>query len=400
MIRPQSPLANDKPFKQQNMRITKLFKEFFESEKAGGLILVVCTLFSLALANSAWGEAYTHIWHYELAGKPAEYWINDGLMAIFFLLIGLEIEREVYKGELSDLKNALLPVSAAAGGMLLPALFHFVFNHGTEYQAGIGIPMATDIAFSLGILSLLGNRVPVSLKIFLTALAIIDDLGAIIIIAVFYSKGFSLMYFGIAMGLFALMLGLNRARVHQLWIYLLLGVGMWYCMLHSGVHATISGVLLAFAIPFGNGNESSPSYRLQHYLHKPVAFVIVPLFALANTGIVIPATWANGLLSGSSLGILTGLVLGKPLGIVGFSLLAVALGFCKLPEDLSRKHIVGAGFLAGIGFTMSIFITILAFKDAEIIVEAKIAVFLASLLAGLLGFSILKIVSGKEYKEV
>ena len=374
------------------MRITALFKDFFESEKAGGLILILCTLVSLGLANSAWGDSYTHFWHSSLGGKPLEYWINDGLMTVFFLLIGLEIEREIYKGELSDLKNALLPISAAIGGMAIPALFHFGYNHGTVYQDGIGIPMATDIAFSLGILSLLGNKVPTSLKIFLTALAIIDDLGAIIIIALFYSKGFSLTYFGIAMGLFVFMLILNRSKVYHTWIYLILGVGMWYCMLHSGIHATISGVLLAFAIPFGKGDHASPPYHLQHQLHRPVAFLIVPLFALANTGIAIPMNWASELSSSNSLGVLTGLVIGKPVGIVVFSLAAVFLGICKLPEDLNKKHIIGAGFLAGIGFTMSIFITILAYSDPEVIVHTKIAVFLASLLAGLVGFIYLKAV--------
>ena len=381
------------------MRITTLFKDFFESEKAGGLLLMICTLISLGLANSAWGEGYIHFWHSHIGGQPIEYWINDGLMTIFFLLIGLEIEREIYKGELSNFRNALLPVSAAMGGMIIPALFHFGFNHGTDSQDGIGIPMATDIAFSLGILSLLGNKVPISLKIFLTALAIIDDLGAIIIIALFYSKGFSIVYFGAAMGIFAFMLILNRAKIHHVWIYLLLGIVMWYCMLYSGVHATISGVLLAFAIPFGKGDKSSPSYNLQHLLHRPVAFIIVPLFALANTGISIPANWASELSSGNSLGILTGLVIGKPLGIVVFCLLAIALGICKLPEDLNKKHLVGAGFLAGIGFTMSIFITILAYDEASVITHSKIAVFLASLSAGLIGFVILKIVLKQEIQN-
>lgn len=381
------------------MRITRIFKDFFESEKAGGLILIICTLVSLGLANSAWGETYTHFWHRDLGGKAIEYWINDGLMTVFFLLIGLEIEREIYKGELSNIKNALLPISAAIGGMAIPALFHFMYNHGSDYQDGIGIPMATDIAFSLGVLSLLGNKVPTSLKIFLTALAIIDDLGAIIIIALFYSKGFSLVYFGVAIGIFALMLILNRSKVYKIWIYLILGLAMWYCMLHSGIHATISGVLLAFAIPFGKGDKSSPSYNLQHQLHRPVAFFIVPLFALANTGIAIPSNWTSELISSNSLGILTGLLIGKPVGIVLFSLVAVALGVCTLPEDLNKKHLVGAGFLAGIGFTMSIFITILAFNKAEVIPHSKIAIFIASLLAGLIGFFILKVVLNREFQK-
>ncbi|MBL7782848.1 MAG: Na+/H+ antiporter NhaA [Saprospiraceae bacterium] len=372
------------------MRISTLFTDFFNSEKAGGFILIVCTLVSILLANSMWSQTYLHFWHLDLSGKPLEYWINDGLMTIFFLLIGLEIEREVYVGELSDIRNALLPVSAALGGMLVPALIHFGFNHGAPFQNGFGIPMATDIAFSLGILSLLGNRVPASLKVFLTALAIIDDLGAILIIAIFYSSGISWVYLGIAAFLFALMLLLNRMKVYRIGIYLILGTGMWYCMLHSGIHATISGVLLAFAIPFGHGGENSPSFRLQHLLHKPVAFAIIPLFALANTCIVIPADWAASLWSSNSAGIILGLVLGKPLGIVLFSLLAVRVGICNLPDDIHKSSLAGAGFLAGIGFTMSIFITLLAFEDQQTIVFSKIAVLAGSLIAGLLGFVLLK----------
>lgn len=373
------------------MKITTLFHEFFESEKAGGLLLVACTCLSLALANSALGPSYQHVWHTEIGGSPLEFWINDGLMAVFFLLIGLEIEREVYVGELANFRNALLPIAAAVGGMAMPALLHFGLNHGLPTQGGIGIPMATDIAFSLGVLSLLGSRVPSTLKVFLTALAIIDDLGAIVVIALFYSKGFSVFYFGLAMLAFGAMLLLNRLRVSQLPIYLLLGVLMWYFMHHSGIHATIAGVLAAFAIPFGDGGEQSPSYRLQHWLHRPVAFGILPLFALANTGIGIPSDWAAEISSPNSLGILAGLVLGKPLGIILFSGLAVALGWCALPDGLRRVHLLGSGLLAGIGFTMSIFITLLAFEDAETIVHAKIAVFLASLLAGLGGYLLLNL---------
>lgn len=372
------------------MRLTKLYREFFESEKTGGILLVICTLLSLALANSAIGEHYYHIWHADLGGKPVEFWINDGLMAIFFLLIGLEIEREIYVGELSSVKNAMLPMAAAIGGAVVPAAIHFGLNHGTPYQDGLGIPMATDIAFSLGILSLLGNRVSNSLKIFLTAMAIIDDLLAIIIIAIFYSKGFSLGYFSLAMLVFGLLILLNRLNVTKLWVYLSLGAVMWYFMLHSGVHATITGVLLAFTIPFRKTQKkSSPSYKLQHALHVPAAFIILPLFALANTGIMIPADWASGLSTSNSLGIAAGLVLGKPLGIVAFSLLAVAIGICSLPRQIRKKHLVGVGLLAGIGFTMSIFITILAFDDPIVVVHSKIAILVASLLAGGLGYLIL-----------
>jgi NhaA family Na+:H+ antiporter len=385
----QTPSTSDTSPRRWRIRPTKLFAEFFESEKAGGLLLVACTVVSLLLANSAMGPAYQHLWHHELGGFSLEFWINDGLMTIFFLLIGLEIEREVYIGELAVWRNALLPIFAALGGMAAPAAFHFAFNHGAPTQTGIGIPMATDIAFSLGILSLLGNRVPLSLKVFLTALAIIDDMGAIVLIALFYSKGISLAYLGAAALVFAVMLVLNRLKMYRIWVYLLLGALMWYLMHHSGIHATITGILLAFAIPFGKGDEHSPSYRLQHALHKPVAFLILPLFALANTGISIPADWAQGLLASNSMGIMTGLVLGKPVGIVLFTLGAVATGLCVLPRDLNRKLLLGAGFLAGIGFTMSIFITLLAFNDSGHIIESKMAVFVASLLAGVLGYGFL-----------
>lgn len=368
------------------MNPTKLFAEFFESEKAGGLILIVCTLISLSLANSALGPSYQHLWHASLLSKSVEFWINDGLMTLFFLLVGLEIEREIYVGEFAEQRKAMLPIMAAIGGMAVPAAIHYGFNHGTAFENGFGVPMATDIAFSLGILSLLGNRVPLMLKVFLTALAIIDDLGAIIIIALFYSDGVTWLYLGLSGALFGLLLLLNRRKITALWIYLSLGAVLWYCLYQSGIHPTITGVLLAFAIPFGDGKESSPSYRLQHFLHKPVAFLILPVFALANTAIVIPADFLSGLMNSNSLGILLGLVAGKPAGILAFSMIGIIMGWCVLPEGIKRRHLLGAGILAGIGFTMSIFITLLAFDDAQVITASKIAVLLASLLAGLIGY--------------
>lgn len=373
------------------MNPTKLFAEFFESEKAGGLILIVCTLISLSLANSGIGPYYQHLWHASLMSKSFEFWINDGLMTLFFLLVGLEIEREIYVGEFAERRKAMLPIMAAIGGMAVPAAIHFGFNHGTAFENGFGIPMATDIAFSLGILSLLGNRVPLMLKVFLTALAIIDDLGAIIIIALFYSDGVTWLYLGLSGALFGLLLLLNRRKITALWIYLSLGAVLWYCLYQSGIHPTITGVLLAFAIPFGDGKESSPSYRLQHFLHKPVAFLILPVFALANTTIVIPTDFLSGLTNSNSLGILLGLVAGKPAGILAFSMIGIIMGWCVLPEGIKRRHLLGAGILAGIGFTMSIFITLLAFEDAQVITGAKIAVLLASLLAGLAGYFWLRI---------
>lgn len=318
-----------------------------------------------------------------------EHWINDGLMVIFFLLIGLEIERELYVGELSDLKNASLPMFAALGGMVTPALLHFSLNGGTPTQSGFGIPMATDIAFAIGVLALLGNKVPVSLKIFLTALAIVDDLGAIIVIALFYVSDFSLLYLVSALGIFVGLLMLNRLGVRWLPFYLISGIIMWYFMLTSGIHATLAGVLLAFAIPFAGGDEQSPSYRLQHFLHKPVALFVMPLFALANTGIALTPGWLEALATPNSLGIFAGLFFGKPLGIVLFSVLAVKLGLSQWPSDVSWKHTIGAGFLGGIGFTMSIFITFLAFASPEVIESSKIAILLSSLAAGATGFLIL-----------
>lgn len=384
----------------KKLKPTKLFKDFFESEKSGGLTLIACTAVSLIIANSVWASNYEHFWHTDFAGHGISHWINDGLMTVFFLLIGLELEREIYQGELSNIKDALLPIFAAIGGMLLPAGLFLLLTYGTEGQAGIGIPMATDIAFALGILSLLGNRVPTSLKVFLTALAVIDDLGAIFVIAIFYTKTILWMNLFIALGIFAVLLILNRLKVRNLIPYLLGGVAMWYFMLNSGVHATITGVLLAFAIPFGNGDEKSTSYILQHFLHRPVAFFILPLFALANTAIAIDGNIVETLTHNYSLGIAFGLIIGKPLGIFLISFVVVSLGICKLPFDLDWKSIIGAGFLGGIGFTMSIFITLLAFENTEIINNAKFMILTASLAAGMLGYFYLKFTLKNEVVEV
>ncbi len=368
------------------MNLSRTFNAFFDSERSGGLILIFCTVLSLFLANSFLQTSYLHLWHIQFAGAGIGHWINDGIMAIFFLLIGLELEREIYIGELSGLKSASLPFFGALGGMLVPAGLFLLLNAGQATSSGAGIPMATDIAFAIGILSLLGKKVPVSLKIFLTALAVMDDLGAILVIAIFYTQSLSFVDLSIAISVFGALLILNRMKIHNLIPYLVGGVVMWYFMLHSGIHATISGVLLAFAIPFGGGGEKSPSYILQHFLHKPVAFIILPLFALANTGIVLGSGWLHSLASSNSLGIFLGLILGKPLGICLFSLIGVGLGICVLPADLKWKHIIGAGFLGGIGFTMSIFITLLAFNEPDLVNSSKITVLIASLIAGIIGF--------------
>lgn len=377
------------------MKLTRLFADFFESQKAAGLLLIGCTLISLAFANSTLGADYLYFWHLDLGGHPIEFWINDALMAVFFLLIGLELEREVYIGELSDIKNAALPIFGALGGMLVPAAVYLAFNFGTGTQSGAGIPMATDIAFALGILSLLGNKVPASLKVFLTALAVIDDLGAILVIAIFYTKSLSFFDLSIALGIFAGLLVLNRLKVRNLFPYLIGGIFMWYFMLHSGIHATITGVMLAFAIPFGNGDAKSTSYILQHHLHRPVNYLILPVFALANTAIVIGPDIGGVLAAPSSIGIALGLIAGKPLGILLFSFTAAVLGWCKLPSELDWKAIFGVGFLGGIGFTMSIFITLLAFDDALHISNAKFAILLSSLVAGVIGYLFLRSVLKK-----
>jgi len=382
-----------------NLRPTKIFKHFFRSELAGGLILMICTAVSLFLANSNSGNAYIHFWQSNLdlsfsylnLSYSIEEWIDQGLMTIFFLMVGLELERELYVGELSGMKNASLPIAAAIGGMCFPALIHFTLNYATSTQPGVGIPIATDIAFSLGILSLLGGRVPVSLKIFLTALAIIDDLGSVIIIAIFYNKDLHAMNLIIALCVFLFLIILNRMNVFKIWIYLIAGVIMWYFMLKSGIHATISGVMLAFAIPFRRKIVTHPSLKLQQALHRPVNFVVVPLFALANTGVHFVAGWYTDLLSKNSLGILFGLVLGKPFGILILSWAAVKMKWSSLPNGLTWKILIGAGILAGIGFTMSIFITNLAFSNQKrLIDESKIAIFIASLIATVAGLITLK----------
>jgi NhaA family Na+:H+ antiporter len=379
------------------MEWTKLFKGFFDSERVGGLLLLFCTLLSLTIANTGFGDAYAHFWHRNLdlsfAGLKLNYsvqhWINDGLMTIFFLLVGLEIERELYVGELSTISNALLPIAAAVGGMLVPAVVHLFFNAGTPTQEGFGIPMATDIAFALGMMALAGKRVPYSLKIFLTALAIIDDLGAILVIALFYSGGVQWLYLGISAAILGTLLLLSKLKVHHLAFYLVPGLVLWYCMMQSGVHPTIAGVLLAFVIPFSGQDEATPSYKLQHFLHKPVAYFIVPLFALANTGIVLKSGWLTEMSTGNSVGIILGLVLGKPAGILLFCALMVWIFKTKLPLHVRWVHLVGAAILAGIGFTMSIFISNMAFGYSDLGSYSKVAVLLGSLVATILGLAVL-----------
>ena len=371
------------------MFIPETLRRFARSEQFGGVLLIGCTVVSLALANSPLSDAWIGFWHLKLGPLSVEHWINDALMAVFFLMIGLELERGVYVGALSEWRNALLPAFAAVGGMVAPALVHFAFNAGTEAEPGFGIPMATDIAFALAVMALLGPRVPAALKLFVVAYAIIDDLGAIVLIATVYTAAISGTWLAMALGIWAALLLLNGVfHKFTISLYLIGGVLLWYCVYRSGIHASIAGVMLAFAIPFSANvpAEESPSHRVERWLHKPVAYVILPLFALANTGVMIDAVALKLLGGDNSLGIGLGLVLGKPLGIVLMCALAVATGICTLPQRVRWSHIVGAGLLGGIGFTMSIFITNLAFASAPAMVaSSKLAVLVASLVAGLSG---------------
>ncbi|RYY55858.1 MAG: Na+/H+ antiporter NhaA [Chitinophagaceae bacterium] len=373
--------------------IKDLLAEFLSSGKAGGFILIGCTCLSLVLANSGSGEWYTGLWHAPMLGQSVEYWINDGLMAIFFLMIGLELRRELTEGDLSTWRKSALPVFAAIGGMVIPAGVYFLLNRGTATSSGVGIPMATDIAFALGILSLAGSRIPTGLKVFLTALAVIDDLGAILVIAFFYTADIMLDNLAISLGIWGVLYLLQRLQVRYLLVYIVGGIAMWYFMLHSGVHATITGVLLAFVIPARQKDGRSPAHSLQDWLHEPVSYIILPLFALANTGIVLNSGWASGLTTMEGYGIIGGLVAGKPLGILLFCLIAVSTGLGTLPEGVRWKHLAGAGMLAGIGFTMSIFISLLAFDDTALVINAKIAILVASFLAAVAGLLWLKIVT-------
>jgi len=371
------------------MKAYRILKGFLNSDKAGGLILVGVTVLSLLLANSSFKEGYVQLWNYKVGGDSIVHWINDGLMAIFFLLIGLELKREMIDGKLSCIKTASFPVMGALGGMAVPALFFTLFNYGTQAQDGVGIPMATDIAFAVGILSILGSRVPLSLKLFLTALAVVDDLGAIMVIALFYSKSLDIQSLLAAFSILGILLVFNRLKVKSLIPYLIGGAGLWYFMLHSGIHATISGIMLAAVIPYGSNNAHSPTKILEHALHKPVMLFILPLFAISNTSIALGSDWISGFGQTYCLGIMSGLIFGKPLGIFLFTLIGTKLGLCNIPEDLRWRNIVGVGFLGGIGFTMSIFITILAYDNPLVVNNAKIAILSSSLIAATIGIILL-----------
>ncbi|WP_456311600.1 Na+/H+ antiporter NhaA [Pseudomonas shirazensis] len=387
----------------------KVFSHFFRSSSAGGIILLICVLISLLIANSGWSDGFKELLNFELGFNtsslhlkyPVLLWINDGLMAVFFLLVGLEIKREIVEGELSSFAQASLPVLAAVGGVAVPALIYFFFNNGDLHTAkGWGIPMATDIAFALGILSLLGSKVPSGLKIFLAALAIVDDLIAILVIAIFYSSELNFLYLGYAGALFVLLIIFNRMGVKNLFFYLIPGVVIWYFIHHSGIHATIAGVLVAITLPTTEDDTESALEKLEHALTRPVNFIIMPIFALANTNITFETEMIAGLFSNLGLGIILGLFLGKPIGIFIMSWLSVKLKIAELPQSVTWTHVLGLGLLGGIGFTMSIFIALLSFGDALHQNEAKFAILIASAIAGISGFCILSLYNKKQKKAL
>lgn len=386
------------------MTITNYFKKFLHSSQSSGIILILCVAISLLIANSSLGESFQNLLDKNIGTElfhlnyPLSIWINDGLMAIFFLLVGLEIKREIVEGELSNFKSASLPIIAAIGGMIVPAAIYFLFNHGTEYAKGWGIPMATDIAFSLAIISMLGRKVPLSLKIFLAALAIVDDLGAILVIAVFYTDQIHWDYLGLSALMVTILVALNFFNFKKHIFYIIPGLFLWYFMHHSGIHATIAGVLLAFTIPTNiSTTEISPLEKLEQKLHLPVNFLIMPIFALANTNITFQSGMVDGLFTNFGYGIILGLFLGKLLGITFFSWIFIKLKISSLPDQSSWTQVMGAALLAGIGFTMSIFIALLSFKGhPQIQDEAKFAVLVASVISGFAGYSLLRYVGKKK----
>mgnify|MGYP000144132375 CR=1 FL=1 len=379
-------------------KIVSPIKEFFNDSRAVGITLICCTVISLVISNTPWGEEFIGFWNTELT-MPAPnihvphtplHLVNDFLMAIFFLLVGVEIKRELLVGELSSVRKSMLPILAAIGGMVMPALIYLMWTGNNPiFSRGWGIPMATDIAFSLGVLSMLGGRASFSLRVFLMALAIIDDLGGILTIAIFYAEEIKWTYLFMGGGILFVLSMLNLFKVKRHYIYMMLGFLLWYMFFNSGVHATIAGVLLAFTIPMHKIED------LVHSMHDPVNFVILPIFAIANTAILLPDSYGEIFTSVVHHGIFTGLVVGKPLGIFLFSWLAVKIGIASLPDRMQWKEVLGMGMIAGVGFTISIFMSTLAFNVHEIQITAKVAIMGASLAAGLLGYIYLSMLSKK-----
>ena len=424
-------------------RIVRPFQDFAHKQSSGGILLIIATAIALAWANSPWGESYATLWQTKLTvgvggfsiSKDLTHWMNDGLMAVFFLVVGLEIKREILVGELSSPRSAALPVAAAVGGAVVPALIYLAINAGTKGAGGWGIPMATDIAFALGVLALLGKRAPATLKVFLTALAIVDDIVAVLVIALFYTSEISWGALGVGAVFLAALVVANLIGVGRTLVYAVLGVGLWLCFLLSGIHATIAGVLLALTVPatsfinpgaflersryildrFEDAGEKGenvltneerqaalhalnhatyklepPLHELEHTLHPWVVFAIMPIFALANAGVPIGGSIAEALTSSVALGIVAGLVFGKQLGITLLAWLVVRLRVSELPEEIGWRHIYGASWLAGIGFTMSLFISDLAFANSQLVETAKLGILVASLIAGVVGWAILR----------
>jgi NhaA family Na+:H+ antiporter len=436
-------LDNQKSTSAPIDQLMRPFQNFLEKEASGGILLLIFTVLALVWANSPFSDSYFHLWHTKLSiglsnfnlNYSLHHWINDGLMAIFFFVVGLEIKRELLIGELSSLKKASLPIMAALGGMIFPALFYVVLNFGKEGISGWGIPMATDIAFAIGILALLGSKVPTGLKVFITALAIADDIGAVLVIAFFYTSNISIISLVFAGGVLLLLVVANFSGIRNLIVYSVLGIILWLAFIFSGVHATIAGVLLAFTIPassrintaqflskgkklledFDKAGEEGPNVlsneerqgivqnledncekimtplqRYEHKLHPWVSFFIMPAFAFANAGVIISGNFLEELTNPVSIGIVTGLFLGKQVGISAFSWLSVKLKFASLPIGVTWKQIYSGGILAGIGFTMSLFIANLAFNSEQLLTISKVGILTASLLSGLIGFIILR----------
>lgn len=379
-------------------RWLKPFQEFAQSESAGGIVLACAAAVALLWANLA-SASYVHLKELPLGlrlgpwdlQKPLEFWVNDGLMAVFFLLVGLEVKREMLIGELAGLRRAMLPILAALGGMIVPAAIYASLNWGTDAARGWGIPMATDIAFALGVLSLLGRRLPVGLKVFLTALAIVDDLGAVLVIALFYTQQLHLVSLGLSIALALACFAYGRLGGRRLAVFLPLGAVLWFFMLRSGVHATVAGVLLAMTIPIASGSHS-PLRRLEHALESWAAYGILPIFALLNAGV--PFKVGMLVVSHVTLGVSLGLLVGKPVGIVGFSWLAARIGLVRLPDGANWRTMIGIGLLGGIGFTMSLFINALAFPESELLYQAKLGVLLTSTIAAVLGLIVLRYAAG------
>lgn len=378
-------------------REASALRRFLEGQASAGLVLMAAAALALLAANSPAASAYEALFHMPIGPLSLHQWIDDGLMAIFFLLVGLEIKRECLDGQLSTWSRRVLPGIAAAGGMAVPALVYIAFNPGTGIE-GWAIPSATDIAFALGVIALLGDRVPVSLRVFLTALAIIDDLGAVVIIALFYTATISLPDLAGAGALAALLLAMNRLGVMRLSPYLLVGAVLWVLVLRSGVHATLAGVALAFAIPIKatpghpDAEAGSPLHRLEHALHIPVGFLVVPLFGFANAGVALLALPGQAFVAPVALGVGLGLLVGKPIGVLASTFLAIRLRFADMPAHAGRLQMVGVALLCGIGFTMSLFITLLAFPGAATFqAEAKLGILGGSLLSGLLGYALLRV---------